>query len=423
MLIKNDININYDSVPIETFWNTSEHKENKMHKIHAYPAKFPAFITSKAIEYSEDKEIEINLVADMFCGCGTTAYEATRNGKDFWGSDINPVATLIAETKSQFYFEEKLNDYFEKILSSFKKESISKNEIYNINERIKHWFKEEQIEDLLRLKKSISQVIPAKSKYLKFFLTAFSNILKSTSVWLTKSIKPQVDPNKKPSDVIEAFVSQFLMMRKANNENDINKHSKVRIENINFLKKKIKSSFADLIVTSPPYVTSYEYADLHQLSSLWLGFVDDYKLLREGTIGSLYHNSNLNSDIKLINKTGEEIVFKLYNQDKGKAKSAAKYFVDMQKSTGKAYKMLNNNGIALFVIGNTEYKSVKINNAKHLVESMLSSGFKNIEITKRKISGKILTPYRDKKGKFTTDKNSRKVYAEEFIVIGRKQNG
>jgi methylase of polypeptide subunit release factors len=418
-----DINIDFDSVPIEFFWNTSEQKENRMHKIHAYPAKFPSFITNKAIEYAEGKGIDVKLVADMFCGCGTTAYEATRNGKDFWGSDINPVATLIAETKSQFYSDEKLNEYFEKILSSFNNESFRKKNINNINERIKYWFKEKQIEDLLRLKNSIYQTIPSRSKYYKFFLIAFSNILKPTSIWLTKSIKPQIDPIKKPADVIETFVSQFQMMRKANNENDINKHSKVKIENINFLGKKVKSSFADLIVTSPPYVTSYEYADLHQLSSLWLGFVDDYKLLREGTIGSLYHNSNLNSDIKLLNKTGEEIVFKLYNQDKGKAKSAAKYFVDIQTSTGKAYKMLNNNGIALFVIGNTEYKSVKINNAKHLVESMLNVGFKEIEITKRKISGKILTPYRDKKGKFTTDKNSRKVYAEEFIVMGRKQNG
>jgi len=176
-------------------------------------------------------------------------------------------------------------------------------------------------------------------------------------------------------------------------------------------------------VTSPPYVTSYEYADLHQLSTLWLDYTDDYKSLREGTIGSLHHDSDLNKDIKNLNKTGEDIVFKLYNQDKRKAKSAAKYFVDMQKSAEKAYAMLNNNGIALFVIGNTEYKSVKINNAKHLLESMLDVGFKKIEITKRKISGKILTPYRNAKGKFTTDKNSRKVYAEEFIVIGRKQNG
>ena len=423
MEIINDINIDFDSVPIEPFWNISEQKENRMHRIHAYPAKFPAFITSKAIEYSEDKEIEINLVADMFCGCGTTAYEATRNRKNFWGSDINPVATLIAETKSQSYSDAKLCEYFEKILSSFDKESIRDKEIYNINERIRYWFKEKQIEDLLRLKKSIYQIIPSRSKYLKFFLTAFSNILKPTSVWLTKSIKPQVDPNKKPADVKETFLNQFEMMKKANNENDIYKHSKVKIENINFLKKKIKRPFADLIVTSPPYVTSYEYADLHQLSTLWLGFIDDYKSLREGTIGSLYHNSNLNKDIKLLNKTGGEIVFKLYNRDKRKAKSAAKYFVDMQKSIGKAYKMLNDNGIALFVIGNTEYKSVKINNAKHLVESMINTGFKKIEITKRKISNKILTPYRDKKGKFTTNKNSRKVYAEEFILVGRKLNG
>jgi len=265
--------------------------------------------------------------------------------------------------------------------------------------------------------------VPQNSKYLNFFLTAFSNILKPTSIWLTKSIKPQVDPNKKPADVGEAFTQQFEMMRKANLENNISAHSKINIENVNFLKKKIKSSFVDLIVTSPPYVTSYEYADLHQLSTLWLDFVDDYKTLREGTIGSLYHNSNFIKEVKQLNKSGEEIVFQLYNKDKSKAKSTAKYFVDIQKSVKKSYEMLNNNGIALFVIGDTEYKTVRINNAKHLLESMFSVGYKDIEITKRKISNKILTPYRDKKGKFTTDKNSRKVYAEEFIIIGKNKNG
>jgi len=73
------------------------------------------------------------------------------------------------------------------------------------------------------------------------------------------------------------------------------------------------------------------------------------------------------------------------------------------------------------VIGNTEYKGVKINNAKHLVESLYMSGFKNVYLTKRKITSKILTPYRDKGGKFTSDENNRKVYSEEFIVVGRKE--
>ena len=36
-----------------------------------------------------------------------------------------------------------------------------------------------------------------------------------------------------------------------------------------------KDNSISLIVTSPPYVTSYEYADLHQLTALWLEYTKD----------------------------------------------------------------------------------------------------------------------------------------------------
>lgn len=55
--------------------------------------------------------------------------------------------------------------------------------------------------------------------YRKFFLCAFSNILKSCSRWLTKSIKPQIDPKKQPKDVLSSYIYQVNMMRKANMEN------------------------------------------------------------------------------------------------------------------------------------------------------------------------------------------------------------
>lgn len=86
----------------------------------------------------------------------------------------------------------------------------------------------------------------------------------------------------------------------------------------------------DMIITSPPYVTSYEYADLHQLSSLWLGYVDDYRDLRNGTIGSLHHDYNFNKELKRLNSTGLKIVTLLLDQHKSKARSVAKYFLDMQ---------------------------------------------------------------------------------------------
>jgi hypothetical protein len=51
---------------------------------------------------------------------------------------------------------------------------------------------------------------------------------------------------------------------------------------------------------------------------------------------------------------------------------------------------------------------------------MLNAGFSEVLATKRKISNKILTPYRDSIGKFTSNSTGRKVYSEEFILIGSK---
>ena len=68
-----------------TQWNFGDEKEPKIHRIHAYPAKFPAFITSKAVSVAQQNGIDVKCVADIFCGCGTTAFEARKLHKDFWG--------------------------------------------------------------------------------------------------------------------------------------------------------------------------------------------------------------------------------------------------------------------------------------------------------------------------------------------------
>lgn len=420
LLIKNKRDIDFNCVSEDAFWNTSDKKDLKMHHIHSYPAKFPAFITDKALEYARDNSIKIESIADVFCGCGTVAFEARRNNINFWGCDINPVATMIAKVKSQSYANEKLEKYYEKINETFFNEK--NNIVYEeANERIKYWYDEQHYIDLYKLKKAIALNVPLNSKYYLFFLCAFSNILKPTSRWLTKSIKPQIDPNKKPIDVIKAFSQQYFFMREANSEVNIKDiRSSSRIVTSNFLSNKIKRPKVDLIITSPPYVTSYEYADLHQLSTLWLDYASDYRDLRAGSIGSLHHNYNFNKELKKLNLIGSSIVFRLMRRDKVKARSVAKYFLDMQLAAQKSYEMLNQDGVAFFVIGNTEYKGIRIENAQHLTESLLDSGFSNVMVTKRRISKKILTPYRDEKGKFTTDKNSRKVYSEEFILIGRK---
>jgi methylase of polypeptide subunit release factors len=409
----------FNEVPIDPLWNFTGERELKIHQIHAYPAKFPAFVTTKAIEYAHEKNLQVKTIADIFCGCGTTAFEARRNNIDYWGCDVNPVATLIAQTKSRKYQIGRLQTYYEAIAANFKKRKIPG--CYGKgNKRLKYWYSRDQYNKLAHLKTLIINNTPPNSDYQRFFLCAFSNILKPASRWLTKSIKPQIDPDKQPVDVYTLFAMQWDKMLVAIKEIQELSVAKNTIITGNFLDNSLNFPEADIIVTSPPYVTSYEYADLHQLSTLWLDYVDDYRILREGTIGSRHHNYDFNNDKNELNETGKMIVDTLFEKEKGKARAVAKYFLDMQKVANKTYSIVKNNGFVLFVIGNTEYKGVIIDNAKHLAESLKNAGYKEISASKRKISRKILTPYRDKNGKFTCDSEGRKIYSEEFILIGKK---
>lgn len=419
----NDLRIFEHPIVEDQSWNLSETKELLMHRIHAYPAKFPAFLTPKIVNHIKKSGKNVNSVVDIFCGCGTSALETKLLSIDFHGFDINPVATLIAKTKSTFYNDNTLVEYFNEIVTKAETAKFEAIKAIKEHERITYWFTSNAIDVLYRILKSIKHVCP-QGKYRNFFLTAFSNVLKPCSRWLTKSIKPQVDPNKNPLEPLEAFKTQFSFMRKANQEvlNLGRFNSKVEIRTQNILRKKTQESFADLVITSPPYVTSYEYADLHQLSTLWLGYVDDYRELRNGTIGSEYMTVTSKRLKYQLNTTGETICRSLDNVDPSKSKAVRKYFEDMDKTVKQVGRFLNNDGHAAFVIGDTSYKNVHIDNAKYLTHCFIENDYKDISITKRKISSKILTPFRDKAGRFSNDSKGSKVYSHEYLIIAQKNN-
>ncbi|WP_032925285.1 DNA methyltransferase [Leptospira santarosai] len=108
IVIKDIEKFEFDSVNVDPFWNIGNEKEHLMHRIHSYPAKFPAFIASKAFHFAKERNTKVRKVADIFCGCGTTAFEASKMGIEFWGCDINPVATMIAKAKSLSYQSNKI---------------------------------------------------------------------------------------------------------------------------------------------------------------------------------------------------------------------------------------------------------------------------------------------------------------------------
>ena len=404
-------------------WDFGDSREELIHRIHPYPAKFPAFITTKALQHAEASGVTVRKVADVFCGCGTTAVEAKRNGKDFWGCDINPLAALIAQVKTHRYRDKDLSRSAGAIWEEFEQMEVSDEDRMRVPDRTRYWFDEGNIDDLIRLERAIRQCTYPYSMHRKFFLCGFSAILKATSFWLTKSIKAQKDPNKKPRQVIEVFEEQIALMRRANRENRFPRPTATtEIRARNFLGRSRGSGRADLIVTSPPYVTSYNYADIHQLSTLWLGYASDYRSLRRNMLGNRHGvRTPKPYAIRKLGNAAWRTYRDMRNEDPGHASSIARYFVDLDKAVRRCWDVLEPGGMAVFVIGNTQYKGVKVDNAAHLAASMRRAGFRQVSAIPRKVSLKTMTPYRDRKGRFTRNSSERQVYAEEFVLTGRRK--
>ncbi len=181
-----------------------------------------------------------------------------------------------------------------------------------------------------------------------------------------------------------------------------------------------KDDSVSLIVTSPPYVTSYEYADLHQLTALWLEYTKDLSDFRKRFIGTSYHNKK---DLTLNSTLAENIRKELIGKDKKTAEDVSTYFSEMNQVFIEMKRMLKKGGKTCIVIGNTSLKGVKILNAEVFVEQLQNLGFKITDIIKREIPSKNLPSVRDgKTGKFAsiTDKNKVSAYPTEYILVMEK---
>lgn len=414
---------NFEDIPVSSEWcfKNVRSTEQWTHGYHRYPAKFLPNLVQKLIERYTTKD---DLVADMFAGCGTTLVEAKIHGRKSVGVDINPVAQLITNAKTKPIEPYFLNEAFKTLCSSFSDFEINQYENIAVHERIDYWFNIENKSKIAFLYERIFRIDNELTR--TFFLVGLSHILKNSSRWLQSSTKPQIDPQKKPADAFLAFKSHVKQMLKKNQEffNKLKEDSNLEVECSIQLedarRTTIVSDSVSAIITSPPYVTSYEYADIHQLTGYWFNYIQDLPGFRKNFIGTFY---SLNQEIKTNSSLGQQIINDLLAVDKRTAKEVTNYFNDMQSVSAEMYRVLKKGGHACLVIGDTTFKGVKIKSAGVFAELLELEGFEIIEVIKRSIPYKLMPTIRDKKsGRFTKleNQNSKLVYPDEYILIAQK---
>ncbi len=414
----------FEKLPVSDEWVFKNIKSTQQwtHGYHRYPAKFLPNLVKKIIEdYTEPGDI----IADMFAGCGTTLVESKIHGRKSVGVDINPVAQLITNVKTSPIRQGLLESKFQIILSEI--ENFRPEDFHNIEKhaRIDYWFYPSEKYKIAFLYQIITELKTTK-KVKNFFLVALSNILKNCSKWLQSSTKPQIDSDKKPTEVFKAFNRQVKSMLKQN-ERFFNRLEELQFTNIesklvleDARDTSIKPGTINAIITSPPYVTSYEYADLHQLTGYWFEYLNNLLEFRSNFIGTFY---SYGESLKSNSKIAQAAIDDLKDIHLRTAKEVANYFNDMYDVANEMHRVLKNGGKTFVVIGNTTFKNVKIQSAEIFAELLELIGFTIENVIKRSIPNKLIPTIRDKHtGKFTTldNKNSKEVYPEEYIIIARK---
>lgn len=402
------------------------------HGYHRYPAKFIPNIVKKLIEVHTKPG---DVVVDPFGGCGTTLVEAKINGRKSYGFDINPVAKLITQTKIAPFNPKTLENTWNKFKAYYELAAPVLPDIDN--ERLNYWFDESVLKELNIIYLSIKKI--KNYNVRRFYLCAFSHILKNCSRWLMKSTKPTIDKNKSFPPPYDIFAQHLRFMTKRNNQffdllktsGHPNASAKMRIADSTKI-LPLQDNFVDLIITSPPYVTSYEYADLHQLSLLWFGsdkkyfkkwdrHIKDFNGFRKKFIGTSLRKSRKKE--VLDSATGENIVNELFLKEVGTARSVSHYFSDMNKSFREMFRILKPGGKAAIIIGDTALYGVRVANSEVAAEQMKNAGFTPVEIIKREIMNKMITPWRDgTDGRFTgvNNPNKKPVYQHEYILVMKK---
>ena len=193
----------------------------------------------------------------------------------------------------------------------------------------------------------ISKLIPDKTKFLNRVndpITRYFNQLKKMEI--------------RNEQLINALSPKIL--------NNLDYYRRVYVGDLQDLPKDEECS---LIVTSPPYVISYEYRDIHSLS---LSFLQDFFKdipSKQNFIGSSHRKTD---DNNLYSYTGGMIADSLHNHSKALSKTVYSYFIDMQNFFHKSYDLLKTNGKMAVVIGTTALRGVDISNTQVFDEILAS---------------------------------------------------
>jgi DNA modification methylase len=227
---------------------------------------------------------------DPFVGCGSTVLAAKQVGFGAWGIDILPVAVFVARVKlrgAEEYNLGALREAIDDILQMpYSEPTITAPGDVRI---IRKAYTEDTLNQILFFQEQIDVI---QDEHIRDFLQlALLAVLESVSHTSKDGQYLRLRPTAQVSDVREAFSNQLDVMwgdltgigQQAlpgweSPKATTNAHCYVAQADARDFADKF-DDYADIIITSPPYLNRYDYSRIYSLE-LCLGFVETFEQLK-----------------------------------------------------------------------------------------------------------------------------------------------
>jgi DNA modification methylase len=347
-----------------------------------YPCRSIPYVPRLILDEIRKRTVENVNVLDPFMGSGTTALEANLCSFNVYGLEVDPYARMIGEASVKKFTDKELANLrtFQTALPGlFQRARLSNKYIPDIA-NIEHWFPEENIKNLARLKRVILEYVDHKPIFESFLLSAFGDIIRAASFAERQSLKPYVSTRyrKQPGEVLPLYLKcmdKYLVGAKS-----VSVLSEYGAGKINWIEGDATNFEAtekiDVAITSPPYINAMDYVRCIKLESSWVG-------TGSANVFSEVRSSQLGESARVKMKTVSEDVYQLIKPDfekialvdKARAKTVGVYFDDMLSNLRCVYKSLKPGCSYHIIVGNSVVREIDLHTHQYIGELAKIVGF------------------------------------------------
>jgi DNA modification methylase len=255
-----------------------EHEELLIHGVHSYPARMHPAVARRALERFAPGPGATLL--DPFCGSGTTLVEGMAAGWRCLGSDLNPLALDLARVKCSRMGEKARERFGRRVLEVA--EASEERVRGRVDVRAKLSKAERDYYDVHVLKEFAGLLEEVNATEHDADRRALRMVFSSMVVKFSRQ-RSDTDERLTQKRVRKGLVTEFFVRKseellRAWHELDDacpDKTRRPRIVKANAMRlgETLSGDFkADLILTSPPYGGTYDYAHHHRRRFAWLGY-------------------------------------------------------------------------------------------------------------------------------------------------------